>query len=78
MTKRPPFLVREAVAALSRQGHVADIDLGRRHFKIFWIANGHRHLLVISKTPGDYRACANSRANLKRILRAAQVEGARP
>jgi len=30
---------------------------------------GHRRFLVIAQTPGDFRARANSRAALRRMLR---------
>ena len=40
-----------------------------RHAKIFWNSGGRRHL-VVGKTPSDYRAAANARAVLRRILRA--------
>jgi hypothetical protein len=65
---RPPILVREAIVALAAQGHVADVDFDGRHFKVSWRQNGRRRLLIISKTPSDFRAAANSRATLRRLL----------
>ena len=71
MTRRQPDLVREAVIALAERGHVADVDLsGAGHFKVRWIANGRRHLLVVSRTPSDRRSAANARALLRRLLHA--------
>jgi hypothetical protein len=72
--RRPPFSVREAVAALAVHGHAADVDLDGAHLKVRWIVNGRRHLLVIARSPSDCRAQANSRATLRRLLR----EGERP
>lgn len=69
MTRRHPSpLVREAVAALAEHGHVADVTLDGRHFKVFWVVDGRKHLLVISRSPSDHRASANSRAALRRLL----------
>jgi hypothetical protein len=70
MTRRHPPMLREAIAVLSEHGHVADVDLGggAGHFKIHWVANGRRHLLVISRSPSDRRAQANSRATLRRLI----------
>lgn len=69
MTRRHPPILHEAIAVLSEHGHVADIDLaGSGHFKVHWIANGRRHLLVVSKSPGDRHAEANSRATPRRLL----------
>jgi hypothetical protein len=69
MTRRHPPILHEAIAVLSEHGHVADIDLaGSGHFKIHWVANGRRHLLVVSKSPGDRRAQANSRSLLRRLV----------
>jgi hypothetical protein len=66
--RRPPVPIREAVAVLAGRGLNADIDLSGRHFKVSWKANGHKHLLVISRTPGDRRASANARSVLRRLL----------
>jgi hypothetical protein len=65
--RRQPVIIREAVAALN--GCVADVDLDGRHVKVTWTANGRRRLLIISKTPSDSRAAANSRSALRRLLR---------
>jgi hypothetical protein len=68
MSRRPVHL-REAVAALGATGGAVDIDAHGKHFKIFWHVNGRKRLLVIARTPSDWRASANARANLRRILR---------
>jgi hypothetical protein len=67
--KRPPALVRECVVALSRNGRAADLDLRGTHYRLSWVANGKQHLLIISRSPGDRRAPANTRALLKRLQR---------
>jgi hypothetical protein len=64
MSRRSSDLVREALAVLGERGHAADLDLAGKHFKIRWVANGRKHLLVIARSPSDCRACANSRATL--------------
>jgi hypothetical protein len=74
--RRPPLSVRECVIALSRVGHVADVDLDGAHFKVRWVANGKRHLLILSRSPSDWRSPANARATLRRLLRADEGEGA--
>jgi hypothetical protein len=67
--RRHSPLVREAVAVLAAHNRVADVDLaGSGHFKITWVAGGRKHLLVISRSPGDHRSAANARATLKRLL----------
>jgi|HubBroStandDraft_2_1064218.scaffolds.fasta_scaffold231639_3 hypothetical protein len=66
--RRPPVPVREAVAALTSAGHAADVDLAGGHYKISWTAAGRRHLLVLSRSPSDRRAQANSRSLLRRLL----------
>jgi hypothetical protein len=67
--RRPPVPLREAVAALSAKGHAVDIDAHGKHFKLFWQVDGRKRLLVVARTPSDWRASANARANLRRILR---------
>jgi hypothetical protein len=65
---RPPVLIREAVATLASAGHSVDVDLTGGHYKVSWTAAGRRHLLVLSRSPGDRRAQANSRSLLRRLL----------
>jgi hypothetical protein len=76
--KRPPTLVRNAVAVLTKRGHVADVDLDGRHYKVSWVAEGRKRLLVIAKTPSDHRVGKNCAAQLRRLLRvseeAAEIE----
>jgi hypothetical protein len=68
MSRRHPPVVREAIATLGERGHAADVDLDGTHFKIRWVADGRKHLLVVSRTPSDRRASANSRTILRRLL----------
>jgi hypothetical protein len=75
--KRSPDLVREAIAALAERGHTADIDISGRHYKISWVARGRKQMLIVGRSPSDYRASKNSAAQLKRLLRASE-EGGRP
>jgi hypothetical protein len=67
--RRPPVLVREAVAAIGSKGHAVDIDSHGMHIKVTWTsANGRRQLFVFSRAPHDQRADANARAILCRLL----------
>ena len=67
--RRPPVLVREAVAAIGARGHAVDIDSHGMHVKISWVTNGgRRQLFVFSRAPHDHRADANARATLRRLL----------
>jgi hypothetical protein len=66
--RRPPVLVREAVATLTSTGHSADVDLAGGHYKVSWVVAGRRHLLVLARSPSDHRAQANSRSLLRRLL----------
>jgi hypothetical protein len=68
--RRHPPLVREFVVALARHGRAADVDLGASgHFKITWLANGHKRFITLGASPSDYRADRNARATLRRLLR---------
>jgi hypothetical protein len=67
--RRPPVLLREAVAAIGERGHAVDIDVGGSgHLKISWEAGGRRMLFVVARNPGDHRADANARSTLRRLL----------
>lgn len=66
--RRPPVLLREAVATLASAGHSVDADLTGGHYKVSWTVAGRRHLLVLSRSPGDRRASANSRTILRHLL----------
>jgi hypothetical protein len=57
MSRRRPPVVREAIATLGERGHAADVDLDGTHFKIR-VADGRKHLLVVSRTPSGRRASA--------------------
>jgi hypothetical protein len=77
MTRANP-LVTEALAILAKRGLVPQIGKRGKHVKIFWIDQGRRFLLVVSKTPSDWRTSLNSRATLRRILRANGMQGGAP
>jgi hypothetical protein len=66
-------MVREAIVALAQHNHVADVDVAGAHFKISWVVDGRKHMLVISRSPSNRHAALKSRALLKRILRAEEA-----
>jgi hypothetical protein len=61
-------LVSEAVNTLRARGFVPVVKNGGKHVKIGWIDHGRRFLLVVSRSPSNFRAERNSRALLKRLL----------
>jgi hypothetical protein len=69
MARRQPELVHEAIVVLAEHGYAADVDLDGKRFKVSWLQNGRRRLLVISKTPSSRHAATSSRATLQRLLR---------
>ena len=60
-------LVDEAVTLLIERGVKPVVKQGR-HYKVQWMDSGHRRLLVIARTPSDFRAMRNNRAILRRLL----------
>jgi hypothetical protein len=66
--RRPPVLLREAVAAIGAHGHAVDVDVHSANYKITWQANGRRLLLVVARSPSDRRSAANARSVLRRLL----------
>jgi hypothetical protein len=67
--RRPPVLLREAVAAIGARGHAVDVDTHGAHIKISWTSiGGRRQLFVFSHTPHDHRADRNARSVLRRLL----------
>jgi hypothetical protein len=73
--KRPNNdLVRDAVEMLIAHGHSPSVSNGGRHPKIRWVDGGRRFTLVVSRSPSNHRARANSRAMLRRLLRASEQE----
>jgi hypothetical protein len=65
---RPNPLVLEALDTLKARGFVPVVRNGGKHFKITWVDHGRRFLLVVSRSPSNFRAERNSRALLKRLL----------
>jgi len=63
-------LVRDAVAMLRDRGFVPTVSNGGRHLRVRWFDHGRRFTLYIPASPSDHRARLNSRAVLRRILRA--------
>jgi hypothetical protein len=67
--KRPSNeLVREAVATVVAYGFAPTVRNGGKHFKVSWVANGRRRVLVISQSPSNRKARVQSRAILRRLL----------
>jgi hypothetical protein len=67
---RPNPLVLEALDMLKARGLVPVVRNGGKHFKVGWFDRGRRFLLIVPRTPGDRRSALNSRAMLRRLLRA--------
>jgi hypothetical protein len=66
---RSEELVADALALLHAHGFVPDVSMGR-HIKIRWLDAGRRYTLVISRSPGTSYARQQSKATLRRLLRA--------
>ena len=62
-------LVTDAVALLQDCGFRPVVSNGGKHLRVRWLDHGRRHTLYIPASPSDWRARANSRAVLRRILR---------
>jgi hypothetical protein len=65
---RPNPLVLEALDTLKARGFVPVVKNGGKHFKITWVDQGRRFLLVVSRSPSTPYAERRSRALLKRLL----------
>jgi hypothetical protein len=63
-------LVLDALDALAKRGLVPIVGKRGKHIKIRWVDQGRVYVLVVACTPGDYRTRLNSRAVLRRLLRA--------
>jgi hypothetical protein len=71
MTRRPPELVRAALAELAAAGISATVESGGRHFKIHFIDRaGRSRFVVVARTPSDRRAWRKSRAVIRRMIAA--------
>jgi hypothetical protein len=68
--KRASELINDAVALLEARGFVPIVCRGGKHVRIRWFDGSRRFTLYIPATPSDVRARLNSRAVLRRILRA--------
>jgi hypothetical protein len=66
--RRPPVVVREAVAAIGARGRAIDVDLLGTHIKIRWEAGGRRMLVVSSRASRDHRTNHNTRTTLHQLL----------
>jgi hypothetical protein len=66
---RANVLVHEAIATLTARGFIPSVS-GKKHVKIRWSDRGRSYVLVVSRSPSNHRARANSRALLRRLLRA--------
>jgi hypothetical protein len=63
-------LVLDALDALAQRGFVPLVGTRGKHVKIRWVDQGRVYVLIVSRTPSDYRSRLNSRAVLRRLLRA--------
>jgi hypothetical protein len=73
MTVRSRELIGDAVDLLRVHGFAPEISENGRHIKVTWNGiDGQRQVLVISRSPGDRRARAQSIAVLRRMLRTNQ------
>jgi hypothetical protein len=67
---RPNPLVLDALAMLAKRGFVPLVGKRGKHVKIRWVDAGRVYVLVVARTPSDHRSRLNSRAVLRRLLRA--------
>jgi hypothetical protein len=67
---RAEELVRDAITLLRRHGFSPTVSNGGKHLKVRWFDQGRSYTLIIPQSPSDHRARLNSRAMLRRILRA--------
>jgi hypothetical protein len=67
---RATELVCDAVALLRGRGFAPTVSNGGKHIKVRWFDQGRRYTLIIPQSPSDRRSRLNSRAVLRRILRA--------
>ena len=63
-------LVDDAVTLLRDRGFVPIVSDGGKHVRVRWFDRGRRYTLYVPSTPSDYRSRLNSRAVLRRLLRA--------
>jgi hypothetical protein len=63
-------LVQDAVALLAEHGFAAKVRNGGKHIKLCWRDADCSYSLIIPRSPSDWRSRRNSRATLRRILRA--------
>jgi hypothetical protein len=69
-------MVDEAVTLLIERGFKPVIKQGR-HYKVQWMDNGNRRMLVIARSPSDFRAVRNNRAVLRRLIRNSDIQSDR-
>jgi hypothetical protein len=63
-------LVLDALDMLAKRGLAPIVGKRGKHIKIRWVDQGRVYVLVVARTPSDYRSRLNSRAVLRRLLRA--------
>jgi hypothetical protein len=68
-------LVDDAVHLLRSYGFAPTVGNGGKHVRVRWFDQGRRYTLFIPASPSDHRSRLNSRAVLKRILRANGTPG---
>jgi hypothetical protein len=67
---RADELIHDAVSLLRDRGFVPIVSDGGKHVRVRWFDRGRRYTLYVPSTPSDYRSRLNSRAVLRRLLRA--------
>jgi hypothetical protein len=67
---RADELVHDAVVLLRSHGFRPTVTNGGKHLRVRWFDHGRRYTLYVPSTPSDHRTRLNSRAVLRRILRA--------
>jgi hypothetical protein len=72
---RADELVHDAIVTLRKHGLTPTVSNGGKHLKVRWVDQGRRYTLIVPASPSDYRTRANSRAILRRLLRANGTPG---
>jgi hypothetical protein len=67
---RAQELIYDAIHLLRTHGFTPTVGNGGKHVRVRWFDRGRRYTLFIPASPSDRRSRLNSRAVLRRILRA--------
>jgi hypothetical protein len=70
MKRHRSEFITDAIEMLTAAGAQPRISDGGRHIKVYWSdRHGHRRVMIVPRSPSDWRARANARAVLRRLLR---------